>query len=69
MIAQGDFPKVLISTDDRNEIFRKIFHTDRYRRLQDRLREETNQLTSQCARLRDGAQQFLDGALCPADSP
>ncbi|MCI8933641.1 MAG: SMC family ATPase [Clostridiaceae bacterium] len=69
MIAQGDFLKVLISTDDRNEIFRKIFHTDRYRRLQDRLREETNQLTNQCARLRDGAQQFLNGALCPADSP
>ena len=70
MIAQGDFLKLLLaSTDDRIEIFRKIFHTDRYRRLQDRLREETNQLNNQCVRLRDGARQFLESVSCPPDSP
>lgn len=70
MIAQGDFSRVLLaSPDDRMEIFRKIFHTGHYLRLENRLREETNQLNAQCARLRDNIHQFVQGALCPEDSP
>ncbi len=35
MIAQGEFLKLLLArTEDRSAIFRKIFHTDRYERMQ-----------------------------------
>lgn len=38
MIAQGDFLKLLLaSTDERIQIFRRIFRTERYQKLQNRL--------------------------------
>ena len=40
MIAQGDFQKLLLAgTADRSEIFRKMFHTEFYRELQNPLRD------------------------------
>lgn len=40
MLAQGEFRKLLsASTAERMEIFRKIFHTEHYQKLQDRIRE------------------------------
>ena len=46
MIAQGDFLKLLFApTEDRIKIFRRLFCTEQYRRLQDRLREDTAELT------------------------
>lgn len=40
MIAQGDFLKLLLAkTEERSEIFRQIFHTERYRSLQDELKK------------------------------
>lgn len=43
MIAQGDFLKVLLAkTDERTRILRSLFHTDRYRRLQEEINEEAN---------------------------
>lgn len=45
MIAQGDFRKVLHSkTEDRTEIFRKIFYTDRYKKFQDTVKSDANKL-------------------------
>ncbi|MCD8205478.1 MAG: SMC family ATPase [Clostridia bacterium] len=45
MIAQGDFLKILLaSTDEKKGIFRKIFSTQNYQLLQDRLKEEANAL-------------------------
>lgn len=45
MIAQGEFLKVLhASTEDRIEIFRKIFYTDAYKAFQDQVRKDTNGL-------------------------
>lgn len=45
MIPQGDFLKLLLATTrDRTEIFRHIFQTDIYQRLQDRLKRETGDL-------------------------
>lgn len=43
MIAQGDFMKLLLSdTSERSKIFRQIFMTGRYQRLQDNLKKEAN---------------------------
>lgn len=45
MIAQGDFLRLLhANTNERREIFRKIFNTDKYLRVQNLLREEKNSL-------------------------
>ena len=45
MIAQGDFLKLLLaSTEDRKKIFRRIFHTQPFQQLQDRLREMSREL-------------------------
>ena len=48
MIAQGQFTKLLnASTEERSRIFRKLFRTQRYARLQDRLQEEASRLNQQ----------------------
>ncbi|TCS78662.1 AAA family ATPase [Pectinatus cerevisiiphilus] len=44
MIAQGDFLRLLLSpTKERSDIFRKIFNTGLYRKLQDRLKKESEE--------------------------
>lgn len=44
MIAQGEFLKLLYAdSKERGEIFRKVFHTDFYRRLQEALKEMEKQ--------------------------
>ena len=48
MIAQGQFTKLLnASTDERSRIFRKLFRTQPYQRLQERLQAENAALTRQ----------------------
>ena len=48
MIAQGQFTKLLnASTEERSRIFRKLFRTQRYAKLQDRLQEEASRLNQQ----------------------
>ena len=48
MIAQGQFTKLLnASTEERSRIFRKLFRTQPYARLQDRLQEEASRLNQQ----------------------
>lgn len=45
MIAQGDFMKLLLSdTTERSKIFRQIFMTGRYQRLQEILKKEANKV-------------------------
>ncbi len=62
MIAQGDFLKLLLaSTDQRSDIFRKLFHTARYQKLQYRLREDAADLNKECSKLRDSIQQYAEG--------
>ncbi len=48
MLAQGEFKKLLIAdSKEREEIFRKIFQTEKYSILQDKLGEKTVELKSQ----------------------
>lgn len=43
MLAQGEFRKLLLATsEERREIFGRLFNTGRYERLERRLREEAN---------------------------
>ncbi len=63
MIAQGSFMKLITaSTRDRQEIFREIFKTYRYRDLQDRLREEASRLGAQYAEAVRSFEQYVAGA-------
>lgn len=55
MIAQGEFLKVLhASTEDRIEIFRKIFYTDAYKTFQDRVKKDANGLVAELKEQRRG---------------
>lgn len=48
MIAQGDFLKLLLAkTEERSKIFREIFDTGMYLKLQERLKQEVSKLRSQ----------------------
>ena len=62
MIAQGDFLKLLLApTDERKGIFRKLFNTDLFRVLQDRLKKEAGDLSAECKALRDQANGSIKG--------
>lgn len=60
MIAQGEFLKVLhASTEDRIEIFRKIFYTDAYKTFQDRVKKDANGLIAEIKEQRRGYEYSL----------
>ena len=65
MIAQGDFMKLLFSrTDERQKIFRKIFKTDLFVRIQESMKRDANELASRCRAERAGIVQYIDGIEC-----
>lgn len=65
MIAQGDFRKLLIAdTKERREIFRKIFKTDRYRILQDRIKSEYSLVKNEYETAQRSVRQFIGGIQC-----
>ncbi len=69
MIAQGDFMKLLFSkTDERQKIFRKIFKTDLFVRLQEALKRDANELAARCRAERAGIVQYIDGIVNGPDS-
>ena len=60
MIAQGDFLKLLhASTKERIDIFRRLFGTETYAALQERLRQEAGALDDTCRLSRARIQQVL----------
>ena len=70
MIAQGDFLKLLLApTEERKAIFRQIFKTEPYRRLQDELRTETAALSRRYAEIGASVRQYTDEIDCAAESP
>ena len=65
MIAQGEFRKLLVAdTKDRQEIFRKIFKTDFYRVLQDRIKSEYSNVKNEYEFAEKSVKQFVSGILC-----
>ena len=62
LIAQGDFQKLLFAgTQERNEIFRQIFHTDFYQKVQMMVREEQKMCAKEYETLSRSMLQYLDG--------
>lgn len=69
MIAQGDFMKLLLSsTDDRKKIFRHIFKTDLYERLQNRLSAEAKSCKEACGLLEHDASVAVANFMVDAEN-
>ena len=69
MIAQGDFRKLLLAeTDERSVIFRKLFHTDIYHTIQEKLRFEANSLDKEYKELLRSILQYIDQVRYPQNS-
>lgn len=65
MIAQGDFLKLLLApTEERKQIFRRIFRTERFQELQECLKKESASLGKDWEMLRSSAAQYVNGILC-----
>lgn len=61
MIAQGEFLKVLLSaTDERTRIFRELFQTAPYERLQQRLKEERSEAAAAARNARKEYRQIQE---------
>ena len=68
MIAQGDFLKLLLApTDERKKIFQKIFKTQNYYVLQEKLKSESGKLSREYDTLRAGIEQYVNGIICNED--
>ena len=62
MIAQGDFLKLILApTEDRKKIFRRIFKTELYQDLQERLKRESGKLNDECVSAKDSLKQYIEG--------
>lgn len=70
MIAQGDFQKLLLAgTEERSGIFRQIFKTGMYQRLQEQLKTAERVQWRAYEELKRSIRQYMDGILCEDDTP
>lgn len=70
MIAQGDFLKLLLaSTEERREIFSRIFKTGDFSKLQERLKRESSKLQAESDNLNNSIKQFVDTISLDEDDP
>ena len=68
MIAQGDFLKLLLATtDERKKIFQKLFATQNYHALQEKLKLESGRLGSEYDALKNSIAQYINGIACDED--
>jgi exonuclease SbcC len=68
MIAQGDFLKLLIaSTEEREKILRQVFSTEKYLKLQDKLKDEAAKLSGEYKDLHKSIKQYIEGIMCKKD--
>ncbi|MDO4336623.1 MAG: AAA family ATPase [Eubacteriales bacterium] len=69
MIAQGDFQKLLLAgTAQRGEIFRRIFHTDIYQDIQNRLKDAVRERWKEYDEIRRSISQYMSGVVCDEDA-
>mgnify|MGYP003290861638 CR=1 FL=1 len=62
MIAQGDFLKLLLaSTEERKKIFQKLFKTQNYYLLQERLKKESGELGREVEAIKSSIAQYING--------
>ncbi|MCI9336975.1 MAG: AAA family ATPase [Lachnospiraceae bacterium] len=65
MIAQGDFQKLLFAgTEERGDIFRQIFGTGLYQRIQEQLKAEVKLQKDQYEELKRSMNQYMEGIDC-----
>lgn len=70
MIAQGDFLKLLLSsTSERKEIFRKLFKTQKYAAVQEKLKAETSKLSREYETVSNSIAQYINGIICSEEDP
>ncbi len=68
MIAQGDFKKVLFaSTAERQAIFREVFKTINYVKLEDAIKKDAINLKKQLDKIKDSITQFIGDIECHED--
>lgn len=69
MIAQGDFLKLLLaSTDERKKIFQKLFKTQSYYVLQEKLKSESGKLSHEYDAIKSSIEQYINGIVCDEDN-
>ncbi len=69
MLAQGEFMRLLTAgTAERQEIFRSIFKTDRFCRLEDCLKDELSELDKRRDSAAESVRQYAMGAVCSQES-
>lgn len=65
MIAQGDFQKLLLAgTEERGDIFRQIFNTGLYQKVQEQLKAAAKEQWIKYDDLRKSISQYMDGIVC-----
>ena len=70
MIAQSDFLRLLLAdTSQRQKIFRDIFKTADYEKLQEKLKDEAAALNAQWKEKARSVDQYIDGIICHEDHP
>ena len=68
MIAQGDFLKLLLAgTEQRQKIFRELFKTELYEKLQEGIEEERKRVYSICEDNRKSIQQYIRDIVVDSD--
>ncbi len=69
MLAQGEFLKLLFApTVERKKIFQRIFRTQGFYKLQERLRSEASVLSREYEAASAGFRQYLEGIICEDES-
>ena len=69
MIAQGDFLKLLLaSTDERKKIFQKLFKTQNYYILQEKLKSESGKLKYEYDAIKSSIEQYINGIVCDEEN-
>ena len=70
MIAQGDFQKLLLAgTEERSGIFRQIFGTGLYQRIQEQLKASVREQWTEYDELRRSMNQYMESVVCREDLP